>query len=119
LDANRLQLQDNPFWTSPLSFWEMPEDIRQKLAQSDLLISKGDANYRRLLGDSHWPYTTSFADIVCYLPTPLVALRTLKSEVAAGFELEQIKYLAEEDAAWLTNGKRGVIQFVDTSLLSL
>lgn len=119
LDANRLQLQDDPFWTSPLSFWEMPENIRQKLAQSNLLISKGDANYRRLLGDSHWTYTTPFADIVSYLPTPLVALRTFKSEVAAGFEPDQIKFLTEQDPHWLTNGKRGVIQFVDTRLQDL
>jgi uncharacterized protein with ATP-grasp and redox domains len=113
LGTNRLQLQNEFFWTSPLSFWEMPERIRQQLVQSNLLISKGDANYRRLLGDRHWPYTTSFADIVSYLPAPLVALRTLKSEVAAGLEPEQIKVLEAQDPNWLTNGKRGVIQFVN------
>jgi uncharacterized protein with ATP-grasp and redox domains len=113
LETNRLQLQDDLFWTSPLSFWEMPEHVRQKLVQSNLLISKGDANYRRLLGDRHWPYTTPFADIVSYLPAPLVALRTLKSEVGAGFEPEQVKFLTEQDPHWLTNGKRGVIQFVN------
>jgi uncharacterized protein with ATP-grasp and redox domains len=114
VDGNRLQLQHELFWTSPLSFWEMPENIRQTLAQSNLLISKGDANYRRLLGDCHWSYTTPLADIVSYLPTPLVALRTLKSEVGAGFGPEQIKMIAEQDPHWLTNGKRGVIQFVYT-----
>lgn len=112
LDINRLQLQDDLFWTSPLSFWEMPERVRQELARSNLLISKGDANYRRLLGDRHWPYTTPFADIVSYLPAPLVALRTFKSEVAAGLQPEQIKALEVEDSDWLTNGWRGVIQFV-------
>jgi uncharacterized protein with ATP-grasp and redox domains len=113
LDEHRLRLQNDLFWTSPLSFWDMPERVRQELAQAKLLISKGDANYRRLLGDRHWSYTTPFADIVSYLPTPLVALRTFKSEVAAGLQPEQIKVLAEQDPNWLTNGKRGVIQFVD------
>jgi uncharacterized protein with ATP-grasp and redox domains len=112
LDANQLQLQYDLFWTSPLSFWEMPQRVRQELAKSNLLISKGDANYRRLLGDRHWPYTTPFDDIVSYLPTPLVALRTFKSEVATGLQPEQIKALAEEDPHWLTNGQRGVIQLV-------
>jgi hypothetical protein len=65
------------------------------------------------LGDRHWSYTTPLADICSYLPTPLVALRTLKSEVAAGLEPEQIQYLTAQDPHWLTNGKRGVIQFVD------
>lgn len=113
IEAQRLQWQNDLFWTSPLSFWEMPAPVEQELAQSNLLISKGDANYRRLLGDRHWPYTTPFADIVSYLPTPLVALRTFKSEVAAGLEPEQIRDLAEQDSNWLTNGQRGVIQFVD------
>lgn len=112
LDANRLQQQDDLFWTSPLSFWDMPERVRRELARSTLLISKGDANYRRLLGDRHWPYTTPFADIVGYLPAPLVALRTFKSEVAAGLQPEQIKALASADPDWLTNGWRGVIQSI-------
>jgi hypothetical protein len=111
-EAHRLRLQDHLFWTSPLSFWHMPDEIRQELAQATLLINKGDANYRRLLGDCHWPYTTPLADIVSYLPAPLVALRTLKSEVAAGFTPEQIPLLQKQDPHWLTNGKRGVIQFV-------
>jgi uncharacterized protein with ATP-grasp and redox domains len=113
IGTNRLQLQNDLFWTSPLSFWEMPARVRQELAQSNLLVSKGDANYRRLLGDRHWSYSTPFADIVSYLPTPLVALRTFKSEVAAGLEPEQIKVVEQQDSNWLTNGKRGVIQFVD------
>jgi hypothetical protein len=91
----------------------MPDDLCADLAQAQLVVAKGDANYRRLLGDLHWPYTTPFADIVSYLPTALVALRTFKSEVAAGLEPEQIKILEEQDSNWLTNGKRGVIQFVD------
>lgn len=113
LAASRLQLQHDLFWTSPLSFWEMPPGVRRELGRSSLLISKGDANYRRLLGDRHWPYTTPFADIVSYLPAPLVALRTFKSEVAAGLAPEQIQALNEQDPRWLTNGKRGVIQFVN------
>jgi len=112
-EANQLQLQNDLFWTSPLSFWEMPVHVKQALAQADLLISKGDANYRRLLGDRHWPYTTPFADIVSYLPTPLVALRTFKSEVAAGLEPAQVQRLTTQDPNWLTNGKRGIIQFVE------
>ncbi len=113
LATNRLRLHHDFFWTSPLSFWEMPGRIREELGQSTLVISKGDANYRRLLGDRHWPYTTPFAEIVSYMPVPLVALRTFKSEVVAGLQPEQLKSLQEQDPHWLSNGKRGVIQFVD------
>ncbi len=112
LDTDRLQLKDDFYWTSPLSMWEMPERIRTELAQSGLVISKGDANYRRLLGDRHWPYTTPMSDIVSYMPASLVFVRTFKSNVAAGLQAEQITSLQAQDPDWITNGTRGVIQFV-------
>lgn len=111
--SSRLCLRDNLFWTSPLAFWEMPESLQQKLAPANLIFVKGDANYRRCLGDLHWPFTTSFADIACYFPAPFAALRTLKSEVAAGLQLGQAEMLSQEDPQWLTNGQWGVIQFVE------
>jgi hypothetical protein len=92
--------------------WQMPDDLGDDLAQSHLIIAKGDANYRRLLGDRHWPFTTPFAAIVSYLPAPLLALRSLKSELAAGLSEPQIAWLNEEDEQWLVNGRWGVIQFV-------
>ena len=109
--AGRLQLKDNPFWVSPLAFWEMPEQLREELRQSDLIISKGDANYRRLLGDRQWPYSTPFAAILSYTPAPMLALRALKAELACGLAEGQIAQLNQEDPDWLVNGRWGVIQF--------
>ena len=111
LASGRLILRDHQFWTSPLAFWELPQDLRQDLEQSSLIICKGDANYRRLLGDRHWPYTTSFQDILAYTPAPLLALRSLKAEVAAGLTQEQITRLNNDDPQWMVNGRWGVIQF--------
>lgn len=110
----RLSLQDDFFWTAPLPFWEMPLTLRQELAQSKLVFIKGDANYRRLLGDCHWAFTTPLEDVASYFPAPLVALRTLKSEVITGLRLEQIERLTQEDPKWLINGQWGVIHFVDS-----
>jgi uncharacterized protein with ATP-grasp and redox domains len=112
LDSGRLILAEDYFWTSPLAFWEMPTILKNELANSSLIIVKGDANYRRLLGDRHWDFTTKIADIVSYLPTPMVALRTLKSEVAAGLSADIVKRVAKSDSSWLTNGRWGVIQLV-------
>jgi len=111
LTHNRLQLRPDFFWNSPLVFWEMPPDLRRNLSAACLVISKGDANYRRLLGDCHWAFDTPFSDVVGYFPAPLVALRTFKSEVAAGLPSAAPESLSRQDPAWLTNGKRGVIQF--------
>jgi uncharacterized protein with ATP-grasp and redox domains len=116
LRSGRLKLQTHPFWTSPLAMWEMPAPLKDELSQSTLLVSKGDANYRRLLGDRHWAFTVPFADIVCYSPAPLVALRTLKSQVAAGLRSGQPEKISELDPDWLINGRWGVIQFFNSSV---
>jgi hypothetical protein len=111
LDKGCLRLTADAYWSSPLSAWEMPSPVWGDLAHSQLVISKGDANYRRLLGDRHWPFTTPFAEIVRGFPAPVVALRTFKSEVIAGLRPGQAETLAERDPEWLINGRRGVIQF--------
>jgi hypothetical protein len=100
------------FWTSPLNLWEMPDRIRALLAASDLVISKGDANYRRLAGDLKWPPTTPFSDVAGYFPAPLLALRVLKAELALGLSSDQVSRLDREDPEWRVNGQWGVIQFL-------
>ncbi len=113
IDQGRLLYCEDYFWTAPLVFWEMPEALRNQLAQSSLVFIKGDANYRRCLGDRQWLFTTSFEEIVNYFPAPLAALRTLKSEITVGLQLKQVEMLNNEDPNWQTNGKWGVIQFLD------
>lgn len=106
----RLQLITDPFWTSPHPLWHLPPTISQQLASANLVISKGDANYRRALGDAPWPHTTRFTDIVCYLPTPTLFLRTCKSEVLAGISTAQAAKMAQLEEDWLVNGRWGVVQ---------
>lgn len=112
LELGRLILVDDYFWTSPLAFWELPQLLRDDLANSSLIIIKGDANYRRLLDDRKWSYTTKIEEIISYLPAPMVALRTLKSEIAAGIDPIIVKKTQQADSNWLTNGQWGLIQFV-------
>jgi hypothetical protein len=47
------------------------------------------------------------------MPAPLLALRAIKSEVAAGLTAEKIKETKAKDPDWLTNGRWGLIQLVD------
>jgi len=115
VESRKLNLYDDPFWTSPLGLWEMPDHLQQSFAQSNLLISKGDANYRRLLGDRHWPYTTAFSDVVSYLPAPVIAFRVPKSEVVTGLAHGQAEKLNSTDPDWMVNGKWGMIQFSNHS----
>jgi len=107
----RLTFQDHFFWNSPLEFWHLPQDVHDLLGEADLLISKGDANYRRLVGDRHWSTHTPFPEVVDYLPVPVLALRTLKAEVAVGLPPETVARTDELDPHWMVNGRWGVIQY--------
>ncbi|HRV96659.1 MAG TPA: ARMT1-like domain-containing protein, partial [Anaerolineae bacterium] len=106
----RLKIRAHIFWNSSRFFWEIPPSLTASLAQSQLVIFKGDANYRRLVGDSRWPAAVPFADVVPYFPAPLLTLRTLKSDPIVGLPPGQAEALDREDAEWRVNGKRGVIQ---------
>lgn len=107
LADGRLHIHNHPFWTSPLAAWEMPPELEQQIGTAQLVIFKGDANYRRLLGDRHWPLETPFAGVVDYLRPAVLAIRTLKSEIATGIPAE--RQPAEPD--WMINGRWGLIQF--------
>ncbi|MGA9596177.1 MAG: damage-control phosphatase ARMT1 family protein [Acidimicrobiia bacterium] len=105
-----LVVTTHPFWVSPLPFWECPPDLVDYLAEADLVIVKGDANYRRLLGDLHWDPTTPFEKIVRPLQ-PLLAVRAAKSLVAAGVAPAVARDALATDPTWLTDGEWGMIQF--------
>jgi uncharacterized protein with ATP-grasp and redox domains len=111
LNDGRLVLSAHPFWVTGLFFHDLPNDLRAPLARAALVVCKGDANYRRLIGDCHWEPTTRFEDAVAHFPAPVVALRTLKAELIVGLRAGEAERLRAEDAEWLVNGKRGVIQF--------
>jgi hypothetical protein len=100
------------FWTSCHSFRSLPPRVRRDLGRAGLILLKGDANYRRLLGDRHWPHTTRLEDAARTFPAPFLTLRTLKAEIMVGLQPGQAEALAAEDPDWLINGKRGIIQYV-------
>lgn len=106
--TGQLRVRHHPFWTSPLPLWEMPDDLLEELRTTDLLISKGDANYRRLLDDRHWPIDLPFQQVVGGYPFGVLALRTLKSEIAVGISPENVP---ADDPDWMINGRWGLIQF--------
>jgi len=58
----------------------------------------------------HWEHTESFEKITSYFPAPLVALRTLKSELMVGLQPEQTENLQRQDPKWLINGRWGIVQ---------
>ncbi len=110
LDEGRLVLHTHWFYTTCLFYFQMPADLRAVLAQADFVVLKGDANYRRLLGDAHWPPGTPFEFVTRYFPAPLLALRTLKAEEIVGLREGEAEELGRTEPDWMVNGKRGVVQ---------
>ncbi len=108
----RLRLCDDPFWSLCFSFRHIPPSLQSDLAAAQLVLLKGDVNYRRLLDDRHWPPTARMADIAADFPTSFAALRTLKGELIVDLQPGQAEELAAADPTWMINGKRGVIQWV-------
>jgi len=110
--SGQLCIENHAFFTSPLPAWEMPKDLRQRLSIVKLAIIKGDANYRRLLGDRHWNHQTPFATAIAYYPCPAVALRTFKGALAVGVSKEGEERARKSNPTdWLVSGKFGVIHY--------
>ncbi|MGV9939766.1 damage-control phosphatase ARMT1 family protein [Streptomyces sp. NPDC003401] len=106
-----LTVRAHPFAAAPLPYERMPHDLRAEFAAATLTVVKGDLNYRRLVGDRRWPPTTPFEDVTAYFPGPVVALRTLKSDVITGLSADtEAALTAAEGQGWRTGGTHALIQ---------
>ncbi|WP_377271391.1 damage-control phosphatase ARMT1 family protein [Peterkaempfera sp. SMS 1(5)a] len=111
MGEGRLTVRTHPFSCAPLPYSDMPDDLRQEFARATLTVMKGDLNYRRLVGDRMWPPTTPFADRTAYLPGPVAALRTLKSDVIVGLDQHTETALhTAHGQRWRTSGTHALIQ---------
>ena len=112
LAGGRLQIQDHWFWNGPRFFQDLPPELRSQLAACDLALIKGDANYRRLVGDRRWPASTPLEGLTGYFPAPFAVLRTMKSEIVVDLDEDRVLRLDGEDPEWRTNGRRGIVRLV-------
>ncbi|OAD53528.1 Venom protein 2 [Eufriesea mexicana] len=107
-------IEEEPYWTGPYDFAEMEEHdpvLYAKLSEAKLAIYKGDLNYRKLLGDINWEYTTEFRQAIRgFQPTNILSLRTVKSDVCAGLLPGIAEELFKKDENWMYTGQYGLIQ---------
>lgn len=105
------------FWTEHHSYDHMAQVAPQLLADlrenSNLVVFKGDLNYRKLTGDLTWAPTTPFRDALGDLAGAfdLLALRTCKADVVVGLDEGVEHKVAAEDPKWRVDGKWAVVQF--------
>ncbi|KAE8307967.1 hypothetical protein BDV41DRAFT_568639 [Aspergillus transmontanensis] len=87
----RLAMHLDPFWTTGGSYWSLPHvtpSLFEELERSELVLFKGDLNYRKLTGDCQWETTTLFSTAIGRLDKVSgirsLALRTCKADVVVG-----------------------------------
>ncbi|XP_043238534.1 damage-control phosphatase ARMT1-like [Amphibalanus amphitrite] len=114
-DAGQWSLASDPFWTSPFPFRRMRQEaasLYRQLENADLVIVKGDLNYRKLVGDRRWPLQTPLCRAMeGFHPAPVAALRVLKADLAAGLPRAAVRRAQQMDPDWMTGGRFAVIQF--------
>jgi damage-control phosphatase, subfamily III len=81
------------------------------LDEASLVIAKGDANYRRLVGDTIWPEGATLHAALGGFRAPVLCLRTLKSDCIVGVPKNKTDLLDREDPAWRINARRGLVQW--------
>ncbi len=91
INLGKLSITTDLFWASSSHFCEMSKSLSEELSMYDLIILKGDVNYRRLLSDRDWPYTASIEEIIKYFPASTLILRTLKSQIMVNLKEIQVK----------------------------
>ena len=121
--TQKLKVVSDPFFTSGYKYREISSkspNLAASFRKHDLLVFKGDANYRRLLGEREWDPTTPFSKVVDYFPyASTLALRTLKYPLAAGISADKVALAKSTygDLDWNCTGQCGVVQFCPASSL--
>ncbi|KAL8664019.1 MAG: hypothetical protein Q9202_003436 [Teloschistes flavicans] len=122
----RLILRPNLFWTGPGSYWRLPKtasSLYDDLKESELVIFKGDLNYRKLTGDAMWPTITPFSTAIGPMGpgsgVRTLALRTCKADTVVGLPDGEDERIKATDGGgggsgarkWAWSGKWAVAQF--------
>ncbi|GAP92785.2 putative venom protein 2 [Rosellinia necatrix] len=125
----QLILRPNRSWTHAGSFWRLPtedKDLVEDLKSSELVVFKGDLNYRKLTGDAIWDPTTPFTEAIGPLGpgsgVNVLALRTCKADVVVGLpagEDEKLRTMEMDGGGgddsgarkWAWSGKWAVVSF--------
>lgn len=120
MNSGKLIYEADPFWTTHHPFGRMPAvspSLFQELASADLVVYKGDLNYRKLSYDGVWPYDTPFSEVLGPLAKKhggkgvrSLVLRTCKADVCVALEPGRAETLEE---GWTRTGKYAVVSYWD------
>ncbi|KAL1968954.1 hypothetical protein VTN77DRAFT_788 [Rasamsonia byssochlamydoides] len=127
-EEGKLILRPHRFWTTPGSYWRLPQtapDLFEDLKQSELVLFKGDLNYRKLTSDAAWdpttPFTTAIGPLGPKSGIRILSFRTCKADVVVGLPPGEDERLRQTPGGggdsgarkWAWSGKWAVVSFCD------
>lgn len=116
LDSKKWTVHERNFWTLPFDYASLDavdHQLYDELSEADLVIFKGDLNYRKLVGDRDWDVSTDFTEsLMGFRPAPLVTLRTIKAETVTGLTEKAAKKASDTASDWMVTGDFAVVQYV-------
>ncbi|KAF2720549.1 DUF89-domain-containing protein [Polychaeton citri CBS 116435] len=124
----KIVMRPSAFWTEGGSYWRLPKtahSLYEDLKTAELVIFKGDLNYRKLTADAMWdpttPFTTALGPLGIGSGVRVLALRTSKADVVVGLPVGKDEELRETEGGggdsgarkWAWSGKWALVQFCD------
>lgn len=120
IQSGRMEFRAELFWTTQHPFGRLPivePALFEDLADADLVVYKGDLNYRKLTYDGTWPHSTPFSEALGPLAKKhdgqgvrTLVLRTAKADVCVGLKPGQDRSFEE---GWTRYGKYAVVSYWD------
>ncbi|KAK2765977.1 hypothetical protein FQN54_007492 [Arachnomyces sp. PD_36] len=127
-EDGKLIMRPHRFWTTGGSYWRLPglePELFNDLKESELVLFKGDLNYRKLTMDAHWdpttPFTTAIGPLGSNSGMRTLAFRTCKADVVVGIPEGEDERLRQTPGGggdsgmrkWTWTGKWAVVSFWD------
>ena len=115
VDDGTWEVKTELFWTLPHDFSLLKTTdptLYEDLSKAELIIIKGDLNYMKLVDVLQWDPSTSFGEALRrFHPSPLVSLRSIKSDVVVGLPAGLAEEYDAKRPAWRLRGDYAVVQF--------
>ncbi|XP_026317919.1 protein-glutamate O-methyltransferase-like isoform X2 [Hyposmocoma kahamanoa] len=115
LEDGSFFVTDEDFWTYPHVYKDMQKidpNLYRNFQFSTGILFKGDLNYRKLMGELNTnPYAKMLERLQGFNPAPIIACRTVKSEIICGMPKGKFELYTKLDPDWMKKGIYGVIQF--------
>ncbi|KAJ5628656.1 hypothetical protein N7490_010884 [Penicillium lividum] len=123
----KLIVRPHAFWTTQGGYWRLPHvapELFDDLKESELVLFKGDLNYRKLTNDAQWDPTTLFTTAIGPMGPKsgirVLAFRTCKADTVVGLPAGVDEKLRQQPGGgdekvrkWAWSGKWAVVSFSD------